>query len=177
MAVATAAAAVAGAAAEPSAGLPQFDVAQWPGQMVWMLIIFAVMFFLFARVFVPRVGGAMDRREDRIAGDIGDARRLKDQAEARAAEAAEETAKARARAHQLAQDAKSQAQAEAAARDAKEQAKLAETLGHAEARITAARDEAMSHVADIAAPTASAIVEKLTGKAATAAELKARSAQ
>ncbi|HKT52878.1 MAG TPA: hypothetical protein VJP88_00385, partial [Caulobacteraceae bacterium] len=107
MAAATATAAVAGAAAAPSAGLPQFDVAQWPGQMVWMLIIFAVMFFLFARLFVPRVGGAMDRREDRIAGDIGDARRLKDRAEAQAAEAAEETAKARARAQQLAMDAKS----------------------------------------------------------------------
>jgi F-type H+-transporting ATPase subunit b len=37
-------------------GLPQFDLAQWPGQMVWMLIIFGVMFALFARVFVPSVG-------------------------------------------------------------------------------------------------------------------------
>jgi F-type H+-transporting ATPase subunit b len=171
MAAATATAAVAGAAAEQSAGLPQFDVAQWPGQMVWMLIIFAVMFFLFALVFVPRIGGAMDRREDRIAGDIGDARRLKDQAETQAAQAAAETARARGRAHQLAEDAKARAKAEASTREAQEQAKLAETLGHAEAQITAARDEAMTHVGDIAAQTASAIVEKLTGKAATAAEL------
>jgi F-type H+-transporting ATPase subunit b len=174
MAAATATAVAAGAA-EQSAGLPQFDVAQWPGQMVWMLIIFGVMFFLFARVFVPRLAGGIDRREDRIAGDIGDARRLKDQAEAQAAEVAQETAKARGRAHQLAEDAKARAKADAAARDSTEQAKLAETLGRAEARITAARDEAMTHVGDIAAGAASAIVEKLTGKAATAAELKARS--
>ena len=65
-------------------GLPQFDLAQWPGQIVWMLIIFAVMLFLFARVFVPRVGGTIAAREDQIAGDIGDARRLKDEADAQA---------------------------------------------------------------------------------------------
>ena len=176
MAAATAVALAAGAA-ESSGGLPQFDIAQWPGQMVWMLIIFAVMFTLFARVFAPRVGGAIDRREDRIAGDIGDARRLKEKAEAEAAGAAQETAKARARAQALAQDAKARAQNEAAARDAQEQAKLAETLGHAEARIVAARDQAMAKVGEIAAETASAIVEKLTGKAADAAELSAGSGQ
>ena len=77
---------VAGAAAEQgSGGLPQFDLSWWPGQMVWMLIIFGVMFFLFARVFVPRVGGAIDDREDRISGDIGAARKLRDEADAQAA--------------------------------------------------------------------------------------------
>lgn len=155
--------------------MPQFDVAQWPGQMVWILIVFVAMFVLFARVFLPRVTATIAKREDRIAGDIGDARRLKDQAEAEAAEAAQETAKARARAHQVADDAKARAKAEAAVRDAEEQAKLAETLGRAETRITAARDQAMNQVGDIAAGAASAIVEKLTGVAATPAELRAGS--
>ena len=43
----------------------------------------------------------------------------------------------------------------------------------AEARIRGLRDEAMGHVAEIASDTAQAMVEKLTGKAATAAALKA----
>ena len=85
-----------------SGGLPQFDLAQWPGEAVWMLVIFAVMLFLFSKVFVPRVGGTIAAREDRIAGDIGDARRLKAQADAEAAAAAAETAQARARAQKLA---------------------------------------------------------------------------
>ena len=43
----TAAAAAAAAAPDAGAGgLPQFDLAKWPGQMVWMLIIFGVMLFL-----------------------------------------------------------------------------------------------------------------------------------
>ena len=156
-------------------GLPQFDLAQWPGQMVWMLIIFGVMFALFAKVFVPSVGGTIANREDRISGDIGEARRLRDQADAQAAAAAAETTQARAAAQKLALDAKAKAQAEAAKREAAEEARLAATLSRAEAAINATRERAMGHVREIAADTAQAIVEKLTGAAATPAEMQAAS--
>src|ERR1700755_3019749 len=86
-------------------GLPQFDLAQWPGQMVWMLIIFGVMFALFSKVFVPGIGGAIAEREDLISGDVGEARRLRDEADAQAAAAAAETAQARAQAQKLALEA------------------------------------------------------------------------
>lgn len=162
----------AAAAETASGGLPQFDAAQWPGQMVWVLVIFAVLYLLIAKVFVPRVGGTMDAREDKISGDIGDARRLRDQAQADADAAAGELAQARARAHKVASDAKGEAKAQTAARQAEEDAKLAVTLQGAEARIAAARDEAMSHVRAIAADTARAIVEKLTGAPAASGEVE-----
>jgi F-type H+-transporting ATPase subunit b len=166
---ATAAAAAAG---HGSGGLPQFDPSWWPGQMVWMLIIFGVMFFLFAKVFVPKVGGAIDVREDRISGDIGEARRLKEEADAQAAAAAAETAQGRAAAQKLALDAKAKAHAEAAQREALEEAKLAETLAKAETQIVATRDQAMTHVREIASDTAGAIIEKLTGAAVTSEEIR-----
>ncbi len=165
--------AAAAAAAEPAAsGLPQFDLARWPGQMVWMLIIFGVMLFLFAKVFVPSVGGTIADREDRIAGDIGDARKLKAQADQQAATAAAEMTSARASAHKLAIDAKAKAAADTAAQEAVEEARLNETLAKAEARIGASRDQAMSHVRDIASETAQAIVAHLTGQSASAEEVK-----
>jgi F-type H+-transporting ATPase subunit b len=160
-----------------ASGLPQFDMAQWPGQAVWLLFIFAVMFVLFARVFVPRISGTIDAREDRIAGDIGDARRLKEQADAEAATAASEMAEARSRAHRLALEAKARAQEAATEADAREQARLAETLAHAEVRIVTARDEAMAHVREIALQAASAMVERLTGAAPTVGQLRAAEAR
>jgi F-type H+-transporting ATPase subunit b len=173
---AEAATAAAGAAEHASGGLPQFDLAQWPGQMVWMLIIFGILYFLFSKVFVPKVGGAIAAREDRISGDIGAARRMKEESEAQAAAVAEEMNQARGRAHKLAQDAKSKAKSDAALRQAEEETKLAKSLASAEARIGAARDQALVHVQAIAETTAEAMVAKLTGKAATAAELKAAKA-
>src|SRR6202789_4351366 len=95
-----------------ASGLPQFDLAQWPGQMVWMLVIFGVLLLLFRYVFVPNLGGTIAEREDKIGGDIGQARRLRDEAEAQAKAAADELAQARGRAQRLAADAKAAATAE-----------------------------------------------------------------
>src|SRR5271156_358898 len=123
------------AAAHASGGLPQFDLSFWPGEIVWTLAIFLVLYVLFSRVFVPRIGETIARREDRIAGDIGEARRLKEEADGQVAAAAAETAQARSAAQKLALDAKTKAHAEAAQREALEEAKLAETLARAEVQI------------------------------------------
>lgn len=174
MSVFLATAAAAAAAPEAGAGgLPQFDLAKWPGEMVWMLIIFGVMLFLFAKVFVPSVGGTIAQREDRIAGDIGDARRMKAEADQQVAEAAAEMALARGVAQKLALDAKAKAMADSAAKEALEEARLAETFAKAEARIGESRDRAMSNVHDIASDTAKAIVARLTGREPSTDEVKA----
>ncbi len=162
----------AAAADQATSGLPQFDLGQWPGEMVWMVFIFAIVVLLFTRVFVPKVGGTIAAREDKIAGDIGEARRLRDEAETQSRAAAEELAQARARAQKLAADAKAAASAEASARQAEEDARLAQMLSEAESRIAAARAEAMNAVGGIAADAAAAIVQRLTGEAAGAAEVE-----
>ena len=166
-------AATAAAAGGAASGLPQFDASQWPGQMVWVLVIFAVLYVLFSRVFVPRVGGAIAEREDKIAGDIKEARRLKDEAEALAKAAAEEMKAARERAQKLAADAKAEAKASTARHRAEEAGRLAKGFADAEARIAAARDEAMRHVRSIAAETAEAMIGRLTGAPASSAEIDA----
>jgi F-type H+-transporting ATPase subunit b len=156
-----------------SGGLPQFDFAWWPGQIVWFLIIFVAM-LLFVRFFAaPRLGGTIEARDAKIAGDIAEARRMKDEADAEAAAATAEAAQARAAAQKVAAEARAKAQAEISARLAEEEAKLAASGAQAEARIAKARDAAMVNVGAIAAETAQAIVQKLTGRSATAAELAA----
>jgi F-type H+-transporting ATPase subunit b len=173
---AAAAGALEGAAAageHAEGGLPQFDFSWWPGQIAWFLIIFFAVLAFMRLVAVPKVGGTIDAREGKISGDIAEARRLKDQADAQAQVAAAEAAKARAAAQKVGAEARAKAQAEIAARLAQEEAKLAATGAEAEARIAKAREAAMTNVAGIAADTAQAIVQKLTGKPATPAELAA----
>lgn len=165
-------AAAAGAAPHGAGGLPQFDLAQWPGQMVWVLIVFGLLYLLFAKVFVPGIGGAIGAREERIAGDIGEARRMKEEAEGQARAAAGEMEEARAQAQKVAADAKALAKSIAAKRRAEEAGRLARGVETAEARIATAKSEAMGHVRAIAAQTAGAMVERLSGAAATNAEVE-----
>jgi F-type H+-transporting ATPase subunit b len=113
---------------QESGGLPQLQFQHWGGQIVWLLLIFAVLFAVLSKVLLPRVSGAIETRGAKIAGDIADARRLKDEAEVQARAAAAEVAEARAKAQKTAADAKAKASAEAAERQAKEEAVLAEKL-------------------------------------------------
>lgn len=153
-------------------GLPQFDIAQWPGQIVWLLVIFALMFTLFHRVIVPRLSGGVSAREDKIAADIGEARRLRENAQAEADSAAGEMTAARGRAQRLASEAAEQSKAAANESRAAEDAKLEASIAAAESRIAASRAEGMSHVRAIAVDTAKAMVARLTGAEAGSDEVE-----
>jgi F-type H+-transporting ATPase subunit b len=161
-----------GASGQP-AGLPQFRTEYWGGQIVWLVVMFAALYLLLSRVFVPRLRRVRDERETAINGAIEDARRVRREADAQASAASAEMADARAKAQAAAAEAKARANAEAARRHAAQEEELANRLGEAEARIRASRDAAMGSVRQVASDTAGVIVEKLTGRAAAEAELAA----
>jgi F-type H+-transporting ATPase subunit b len=154
-------------------GLPQFRFEYWGGQIVWLLIVFAILYTLLAKVFVPRLRRVQDTRAQTIADAVEQARRVQAEADAQAAAAKAEIAEARGQARRVAADAKAKAQAEMAARQAAEDQRLAVQLNEAEQRIRGLRDQAMANVSTIAADTAEALVAKLTGQPASRAEVEA----
>jgi len=165
----------AGAAEHPgkSGGLPQFRFEYWGGQIVWLLIVFAILYALLAKVFVPRLRRIQETRAQTIAEAVEQARRVQAEADAQAAAAKAEIADARAQARRVAAEAKAKSQAEMAERQAAEDQRLQAELEKAEARIRGLRDQAMANVGAIAAETAEAIVAKLTGAAPSRAEVDA----
>jgi len=152
------------AAGHESGGLPQFQFEHWGGQIVWLLLTFAVLYFLMSRVFVPRLRKVLDTRAQTIADAVEQARRAQDEAKAQAEAGRAEVAEARAAAQRAGAEAKARANAEAAKRQAIEDARLNAKMAEAEARIRAARDKAMTNVGSIAADTAEAMIHKLTGE-------------
>jgi len=154
-------------------GLPQFQFEYWGGQIVWLLVLFAILYVLLSRVFVPRLRRALDDRAETISGAVAAARATQAEADAQADAARAELAEARARAGRTASDAKAASGAETARRQAEEEAVLHDRLAAAEARIAETRDAAMKSVRDIAADTTAAVVDRLTGRAASPAEIGA----
>ncbi len=154
-------------------GLPQFELQYWGGQIVWLLLIFIVLYTLMSRVFIPRLRAVKDTRAETIASAVAEARRVQDEADAQATSARAEIEQARARARSVAAEAKAKANAEFAARQAEADARIADQLATAETRIRGLRDSAMANVGDIAVETAGAMVQRLTGTAASAADLRA----
>ncbi len=158
---------------QASSGLPQFQFQHWPGQIAYLVVLFAILYVLMSRVFAPRIRKIFDEREKTIGGAIASAKAVQAEAAAQAQAARQALADARASAQKTAADAKAKAQAEAKARQDELEAELSTRLGAAETSIRAARDAAMSNVSAVASDTALAIVEKLTGAPATGEQVSA----
>ncbi len=156
-----------------SGGLPQFEFQHWFGQIVYLIFLFALLYFLIAKIFAPRLRRVFDEREQTISTAVETARQVQAEAAGQAEAAKREVEEARAASRATAAAAKARVTEQANARAAAEEATVAARIAGAEAAIAKTRDAAMSNVATIASDTASAIVERLTGKAPTAAEAAA----
>jgi len=169
----TATTATTGAEGHGQGGLPQFQFQYWGSEIIWLLLFFAILYALLAWVFTPRFRRVIDERERTISEAVEAARRVQSEAEEQRKAAQAEVDEARGRSQRVASEARAKVAAEAAERQAVEDAKVAEKVAAAEATIRQARDAAMANVGTIASDTAAAIVEKLTGKPASAADIAA----
>jgi len=156
-----------------SGGLPQFEFQHWVGQIVYLIFLFAILYFLIARVFAPRLRRVFDEREQTISTAVATARQVQAEAAGQAEAAKAEVEAARASSRATAAAAKARVTEEANARGAAEEAVVNARIAEAEAAIAKTRDAAMTNVGAIASDTAAAMVERLTGKAPTAAEATA----
>ena len=156
-----------------SGGLPQFEFQHWFGQIVYLIFLFAILYWLIAKVFAPRMRRIFDERAATIGQAIEEARSVQEEAQGQAAAAQAELAEARASSRRMAGAAKARVSEDIARRTAAQEAVLAERVAEAEARIGKLRDAAMAQVDTVASDTAAAIVERLTGKAPTGAEAAA----
>lgn len=146
-------------------GFPPLKTETFAGQLVWLAITFVLLYVLLSRLVLPRLGGILENRRSTIANDLDDAAAMKQRAEDAGAAYETALAQARARAQGLAQETRSKLAVTADAERKVLEADLAKRLAEAEATISAKKIQAMSNVRGIAADTATAIVERLTGKA------------
>jgi F-type H+-transporting ATPase subunit b len=160
------------APAGPNA-FPPFQSQNFPSQIFWLVLTFVLLFVLMWKVALPRIGSILAQREKRIADDLEAAHGFKEQSEAANAAYEKSLADARARAQSIASATHAQQLAEAEAINKRLEAELHERLAAAEQLIAAKRTAAMGNVETIAADLASAIVERLIGKAPSAQDVAA----
>lgn len=152
---------------------PPLDPTYFASQLLWLVITFTVLYLLMARVVLPRIGGILEDRRDRITRDLDQAERLKQQSDDALASYERALAEARSGAFSIAAEAREAAKAEADERQAKTEEELDKKLAAAEARIADIKKKALGEVEAVASEAAEAVVQRLIGKKPTAAELTA----
>ena len=135
----------------------------YQSQWFWLLLVLGVIYFFVGRGIVPKVEKTVEDRDARIAADLAEAARLRDEAEK-----TEEAWRSRINAAhadiQVANvKAKAKADADAAKRVAKADAELSGEADVAAAGLARARQSALAEIDAVAVESARAIVAKLTG--------------
>jgi F-type H+-transporting ATPase subunit b len=151
-----------------SAGLPQFDPSSWPSQLFWLAIFFGVLYSLMAGYFLPRIGGTIEERRDRVADDLDQAAEFRQQAEEAEKGYNQALADATAKAQAIAAETRERLSAEIAELAAEADENSAASLARAEAQIAAMKAEASQKVREAAVETTRAIIAALIDETPTA---------
>jgi F-type H+-transporting ATPase subunit b len=146
-----------------SGGFPPFDPSTYASQLVSLVIAFVALYLIVSRIALPRVGSVIDARQDAIEGDLAQAQKLKDESDAALKAYESDLAAARSRAQAIGNETREKLNAASDAERKTLEDKLGHKLADAEKTIAATREAAMSNVRGIAAETAAAIVQRLTG--------------
>lgn len=152
---------------------PPFDASTFPSQILWLAITFGLFYLFLKKVVLPRVGGILEVRRDRIAQDLDQAALMKSEADAAVAAYEQELAGAKQKANGIGQQARDSARSDAEAERKKVEASLDQKLADAEAQIATITAAAMKEVGTIATDTATAIVQELVGGKVDKAAVKA----
>ena len=153
--------------------MPQLDYTTFPSQLFWLTLCFVLLYVLMAKIALPRIGSILADRSKRIGDDIAAAQQLKERSDAAHAAYEKALTDARSRAQGIANATREQQAAAAEVTNKRLEAELHQRLAAAEKSIAATRSAAMSNVGAIAGDSASAIVERLIGKAPAAHEVTA----
>lgn len=148
---------------KPDGGLPQLDVSSFPTQIFWLIVSFALLYWIMSKMAVPRIAEVLEERQERITDDLETAERLKSEAEKVQADYEKALADARSKAQAQIKTANDEAAAEQAKAEAEHGKKMARKIKTAETRIGKQRDEALESLMSVASETAVEATTKLIG--------------
>jgi len=143
--------------------MPQFNLATFPPQIIWLAITFVVLYILMARVALPRIGNVLSERQEKIDDNLEAAEHLRTQAKTDADAYTSELAKARDAARAAIAEATQEASAEATAKQEALAQRLAAQIKSAEAEIEKAKATARTSIRDAAVGVALAATQRLIG--------------
>jgi F-type H+-transporting ATPase subunit b len=145
----------------------------YQSQWFWLLIVLGVIYFFVGRGIVPKVEATVDQRDAKIADDLAEAERLREEADQAEESWRDNINSAHAEAQALVAAAKDKAAKDTEKRLAAADKRLAKKLDEAAASLDEARKSALAEVEAIASDAAREMVTKLAGVSVSETDARA----
>jgi len=62
-------------------GMPQLNTEYWAAQIFWLILIFAILYLIIWKIFLPRITYSIENRKSRLVNDLDEVQKLKENAE------------------------------------------------------------------------------------------------
>ncbi|MGV6840251.1 MAG: F0F1 ATP synthase subunit B' [Planktomarina sp.] len=148
-----------------AAGMPQLDFSTFPNQMFWLVVSLVVVYFILSKIALPKIGGALADRAQKITDDLSAAEDLKQKAVEAEAAYEKALADARTQAQKIASDMRDEVQTQLDKEMAKADAEISAKSEEAAKSLAEIRKNAMDNVKAVATDTVVELVKAMGGTA------------
>ena len=142
-------------------GMPQLNPEFWIAQIFWLILIFSSLYLIIWKIFLPRITYSIENRKSRIVNDLGEAQKLKDNAEKKLKEYNEIIEKSKKEAQKIIDDSKKRLDRDIENKKQKFNDEIEKELAASEKEIKDLKKTSTSNVADIAAETSAEIIRQI----------------
>ena len=142
-------------------GMPQLNPEFWIAQIFWLILIFSSLYLIIWKIFLPRITYSIENRKSRIVNDLGEAQKLKDNAEKKLKEYNEIIEKSKKEAKKIIDDSKKKLDRDIENKKQKFNDEIEKELTATEKEIKDLKKTSTSNVADIAAETSAEIIRQI----------------
>ena len=144
-------------------GIPQLDPKYWPSQAFWLIVIFASLYLVSAKLFIPKIKDTLDNRDSKIKKDLDEAKNLKETAERKKIEYDETIEKAKKQVTKIIFESKNNLNLEIQSKKKIFSKEIEKEIEKAQAEILLLKKNSIDDICKISEDIASKIIEEISG--------------
>ena len=142
-------------------GMPQLNPEFWTAQIFWLILIFASLYLIIWKIFLPRITYSIENRKSRVVNDLVETQKLKENAEKKLKEYNEIIEKSKNEAKKIIDDNKKKLDKDIENKKKKFSDEIEKELIATEKKIKDFKESSIANISNIAAETSVEVIKQI----------------
>ena len=143
------------------AGMPQLNPEFWTAQIFWLILIFSSLYLIIWKIFLPKITYGIEKRKSRVANDLDEAQKLKENAEKKLNEYNKIIENSKKEAKKIIEDSKKKLDRDIKNKKQKFNDEIEKELSDVEKEIRDLKKTSILNISKIAAETSAEIIKRI----------------